>query len=74
MTVKDTMDVLGAIAVILLFLGVIAGSVMAVQWWDETWQIAVEPTRANVYAARLGPSHCLQHSWWSWRESGCRLI
>src|SRR6476619_3409653 len=27
--------------------------------WDSTWRIAVEPTRASIYSARIGPSRCL---------------
>jgi predicted nucleotidyltransferase len=27
--------------------------------WDNAWRVSVEPTRASIYAARLGPFHCL---------------
>jgi len=68
-----TIETLKGAALILAFLGTIAICAAWIQIWDSTWQTAVEPTRASIYKARLGPSQCLR-SFWHWRENGCRLI
>ena len=71
----DMGDTLKAIGLITTFLAVMVAAMLAVQWWDSTWRAAVEPTRASIYQARLGPSRCVPDwmLWW-WRENGCRLI
>jgi ABC-type transport system involved in cytochrome c biogenesis permease subunit len=58
-SMTNAMDLLGGLAVILLMLGVIAASVMAVVWWNDTWEAAVNPTRAHIYAALLRPSRSI---------------
>ena len=68
------LDTLKATALIIVFIAVLATFAMAVEWWDYTWKAAVEPTRANIYRAKLGPSHCFSGYYWHWRENGCRLI
>ena len=68
------MDVLTGFAVIASMVLFFATVAALVEWWDTTWRIAIEPVRSEVYAARMSPSPCLLHSWWWWRESGCRLI
>jgi hypothetical protein len=69
--VKDTITGMMLVLAMVLFFATCAA---LVEWWDTTWRIAIEPVRSEVYAARMAPSPCLLHSWWWWRESGCRLI
>ena len=46
-----------------------------VSWRDSTGQAAVDPTRASIYRARIGPSDCVAPlAWWWKRQAGCRLI
>ena len=69
------MDSLKGAALIATFIGVLITFAMWVSLWDSTWQAAVEPTRAQIYKARLGPSDCLAPlAWWWKRQAGCRLI
>jgi hypothetical protein len=68
------LDTLKAVTLVAAFIGFLATCAALVEWWDTTWRIAVSPIRAEVYSARIAPSPCLLHSWWWWRESGCRLI
>ena len=56
---------------VIIFLGVLFTMRRAFVWWEKTWQISIEPTRASVYRAL--PTQCLR-SFWHWRENGCRLI
>jgi hypothetical protein len=60
----------GMVAIWLMLIGIVW---LAVVWWDVTWKVAIEPTRASIYRAPLGPSPCLRSSW-DWRENGCRVI
>jgi hypothetical protein len=68
------MDTIKGPALIAAFVGFLTIFAMWVSLWDQTWRIAVEPTKASIYSARLGPSHCLSHSWSWWWTEGCRLI
>jgi hypothetical protein len=70
---RHALDTLKAVALVGTFIAFLATCTALVEWWDTTWRIAVEPVRSEVYAARI-LSPCLLHSWWWWRESGCRLI
>ena len=65
---------LKGLALIAVFIGVMACFYMAVQWWDATWTAAIEPTKARLYETRLPPSPCNTRLYWYWRENGCRLI
>jgi hypothetical protein len=67
-------DTLKGLALVSAFVGVLTIFAMWVSLWENVWQAAVEPTRASIYAARLGPSHCLTGSWsWWWTEK-CKVI
>jgi hypothetical protein len=46
---------------------------MWVSLWDNVWRVSVEPTKVSIYSARIGPSHCLSHSWSWWWTEGCKL-
>jgi hypothetical protein len=63
MTDLTTFDRLKGAALVCTFLGFLATCAALVSWWDTTWRIAVEPTRASVYSALIGPSPCLRSSW-----------
>jgi hypothetical protein len=73
MTDDDTMAVLTGVTLIATFVGFFATCAMLVEWWDSTWQVAVEPVRAEIYSARMSPSPCFYRSWWWWRSVGCRV-
>jgi hypothetical protein len=45
------------------FIGFLTIFAMWISLWDQTWRIAVEPTKVSICSARIGPSHCLSHSW-----------
>jgi hypothetical protein len=47
-----TLDRLKGDALVCTFLGFLATCAALVSWWDTTWRVAVEPTRANVYSAQ----------------------
>ena len=49
-------DILKDAALIATFLGILATFAVWVSMWETTWRAAVEPTRANIYNTRLGPS------------------
>lgn len=52
-----------AIAGTMLVLAMLAFFAIGVAWvalWDSTWQAAVEPTRAQIYKARIGPQTALR--------------
>jgi hypothetical protein len=66
--------VLGGVALVVTCIAVLATFVVCVDMWETTWRAAVEPIRANIYNARLGPSHCLSKSWSWWWTEGCKLI
>jgi hypothetical protein len=68
------MDTLKGVALVATFLGFIAVFAVWCSIWNKTWQAAVTPIREEIYSASLPPSHCLMHSWWWWRDAGCRLI
>ena len=68
-------DTLKGAALIGTFIGVLITFAMWVSLWENVWQASVEPTRANIYKARIGPSDCLAPlAWWWKRQAGCRLI
>ena len=69
------MDTIKGIALIGTFIGVLAIFAMWVSLLENVWQASVEPTRANIYKARIGPSDCLAPiaPWWK-RQARCRLI
>jgi hypothetical protein len=73
-----TLDRLKGDALVCTFLGFLATCAALVSWWDATWRVAVEPTRANIYSAEmsraLDHSACMRSSFWWWRLAGCRLI
>ena len=71
----NAIDVVKGAALVLAFLGFIATCATWIHIWDSTWQAAVEPTRAQIYKARIGPSDCVAPlAWWWKRQAGCRLI
>jgi hypothetical protein len=57
------MDTIKGLALIATFIGFLTIFAMWVSLWDNVWRVSVEPTRASIYCARIGPSHCLSHSW-----------
>ena len=67
------MDTIKGIALIATFIGTLTIFGGWVSLWESTWQSAMEPTRPNIYKARIGPSDCLAAPWWK-RQAGCRLI
>jgi hypothetical protein len=69
----NMMDTLKGLALVATFLAILATFAVWVGMWETTWRAAVEPTRASIYNARLGPTQCLR-LFWHWRENGCRLI
>ena len=69
------MDTIKGLALIATFIGFLITFAMWVSLWENVWQAAVEPTRANIYKARIGPSDCVAPvAWWWKRQAGCRLI
>jgi hypothetical protein len=68
------LDMLKGAVLVAAFIGFLAIFATWVSLWDQTWRVAVEPTRASIYTARIGASPCLTSSWWWWRETGCCLI
>ena len=72
------MDTIKGLALIATFIGVLIAFAMWVSLWENVWQVAVEPTRANIYSAEmsraLDHSACMRSSLWWWRLAGCRLI
>jgi hypothetical protein len=72
------MDTIKGLALIGTFIGVFTIFAMWVSLWENVWQVAVEPTRANIYSAEmsraLNHSACVRSSWMWWRSAGCRLI
>ena len=68
-------DILKGVALIGTFIGVLIIFAMWVSLWENVWQVSVEPTRANIYKSRIGPSDCMAPlAWWWKRQAGCRLI
>ena len=41
-------QVIKAIGLITTFLAVMLTAMLSVQWWNDTWAAAVEPTKAHV--------------------------
>jgi hypothetical protein len=70
----DGADILKGAGMVTIWLMLIGIVWLAVVWWDVTWKVAIEPTRASIYRARPGPSHCLSKSWSWWWTEGCKLI
>jgi hypothetical protein len=69
------MDTLEGAALIGTFIGFLAVFATWVLLWENVWQASVEPTRAQIYKARIGPSDCFAPiQWWWKRQAGCRLI
>ena len=68
-------DTLKGAALIATFIGVLITFAMWVLLWVNVWQASVEPTRAQIYKARIGPSDCLAPiaPWWK-AQAKCRLI
>jgi hypothetical protein len=50
------MDTIKGLALIATFIGFLTIFAMWVSLWDNVWRVSVEPTRASIYAARIGPS------------------
>jgi len=69
----DGADILKGAGMVTIWLMLIGIVWLAVVWWEKTWKVSIEPTRASIYRARLGPSPC-RRSFWDWREKGCRVI
>jgi ABC-type uncharacterized transport system involved in gliding motility auxiliary subunit len=67
------MDTIKGLALIATFIGFLTMFAMWVSLWDQTWRIAVEPTKANIYSAKMISLSPCTKSWWHWRETGCRL-
>jgi hypothetical protein len=78
MTNLTTFDRLKGAALGCTFLSFLAICAALVSWWDTTWRVAVEPTRANNNSAQIGRaldhSACLRSTWMWWRSAGRRLI
>ena len=53
------MDTIKGLALIATFIGVLITIAMWVLLWENVWQASVEPTRAQIYKARIGPSDCV---------------
>ena len=53
------MDTIKGLALITTFIGFLAIFAMWVSLWENVWQPSVEPTRAQIYKARIGPSDCV---------------
>ena len=70
----DGADILKGAGMVTIWLMLIGIVWLAAVWWDVTWKAEVEPTRANIYRARLGPSECLSRDWFAYREAGCQYI
>jgi hypothetical protein len=69
------MDTIKGLALIGTFIGVLITFAMWVSLWENVWQASVEPTRAQIYKAHIGPSDCVAPlAWWWKRQAGCRLI
>ena len=47
------MDTIKGLALIGTFIGVLITFAMWVSLWENVWQASVEPTRANIYEARI---------------------
>jgi hypothetical protein len=69
------MDTIKDLALIATFIGFLSIFATWVLLWENVWQTSVEPTRAQIYKARIGPSDCLAPiaPWWK-RQASCRLI
>ena len=69
------MDTIKGLALIATFIGFLSIFATWVLLWENVWRVSVEPTRANIYKARIGPSDCLAPiaPWWK-QQAGCRLI
>jgi hypothetical protein len=66
------MDTIKGLALIGTFIGSIFA--MWVSLWENVWRVSVEPTRAQIYKARIAPLDCLAPlAWWWKRQAGCRL-
>ena len=50
------MDTIKGLALIATFIGFLTIFAMWVSLWDNVWRVSVEPTRASIYPARIGPS------------------
>ena len=48
-------DVITGLMLIAAMVTVFTITIAWVGIWDSTWQVSIEPTRASMYAARLGP-------------------
>ena len=69
------MDTIKGLALIATLIGFIATAAAWIALYEKTWAIAVSPTVASIYKARIGPSDCLAPiAWWWKRQAGCRLI
>ena len=49
------MDMLKGAALIAAFIGFLTIFAMWVSLWDNVWRASVEPTKASIYTARIGP-------------------
>jgi hypothetical protein len=62
------------LTLVVTFVAFVAGCILLLGWWHTTWQLTVEPVRAEVYRARTSPSPCFYGHWWWWRSAGCQLL
>jgi hypothetical protein len=65
-------DILKGAALIGTFIGVLAIFAIWVSRWENVWQVSVEPTRAQIYKARIGPLTALHP--WHGGGSGRRVV
>ena len=69
------MDTIKGLALIATLIGCIATAAAWVSLYEATWAAAVDPTRAKIYKARIGPSDCLAPlAYWFKVQAGCRII
>ena len=55
MTSLTTSDTLKGAALVCTFLGFLALCAALVHWHDKTWKVAIEPTKASVFALSIAP-------------------
>jgi hypothetical protein len=67
------MDTIKGLALIATFIGVLTVFAMWVSLWENVWRVSVEPTRASIYSARIGPSPCMLKSWSWWWTAKCKV-
>ena len=68
---KDTITGMMLIAAMVLCFAI---TIAWISIWELDMAASVDPVRSQIYAARIGQSPCLLHSYWWWRSAGCRVI